>query len=113
MPERPGAGETLALLRKLWRRYDLAISTQSGDRPTFFAWAAGRRSAGFVEARGHAGARQAAARSTDPVAIVGRHCIACREVLRLAEALGIAPVAELVAPHGASSPASRRRGPTR
>ena len=57
MPERPGAGETFALLRKLWRRYDLAISTQSGDRPTFYAWAAGRRSAGFVEGEGVAGAR--------------------------------------------------------
>ena len=51
MPERASARDSLALLRKLWRRYDLAISTQSGDRPTLFAWAAGRRCVGFVEAR--------------------------------------------------------------
>jgi len=49
MPARPSAGEMIALTRKLWRRYDLAFSTQSGDRPTFYAWAAGRCSVGLVE----------------------------------------------------------------
>src|SRR3954464_13202916 len=49
LPERATAGESLMLLRKVWRAYDLAISTQSGDRPTLFAWAAGRQSAGFVD----------------------------------------------------------------
>src|SRR5436190_18678347 len=44
MPERPTAGQSFALLRRLWRRYDLALSTQSGDRPTLLAWAAGSRS---------------------------------------------------------------------
>ena len=33
IPERPSAGETLALVRQLWRRYDLAVTTQAGDRP--------------------------------------------------------------------------------
>ena len=37
MAERPTASETLALVRRLWRRYDLVVSTQAGDRPTFFA----------------------------------------------------------------------------
>ena len=37
IPERPSAGETLALVRQLWRRYDLAVTTQAGDRPTFYA----------------------------------------------------------------------------
>ena len=49
MPPRPGTAETLALLRRLWRRYDLALSTHAGDRPTLFAWAAGRRSVGLVD----------------------------------------------------------------
>ena len=52
MPPRPAMGETLVLLRRLWRRYDLAVSTQSGDRPTFFAWAAGRRRIGLAEEGG-------------------------------------------------------------
>ena len=37
----PCEGSALAL--RLVRRYDLAVSTQSGDRPTFFALIAGRR----------------------------------------------------------------------
>jgi len=101
MAERPGAIASCAMLRKLWRRYDLAISTQSGDRPTFYAWAAGRRSAGFVEGEG-ALARLKRFALTNPVEIIANtHRV--REMLRLAEALGIAPVAELVAPHGAIS----------
>src|ERR1700761_7979968 len=54
LPQRPSAGQTLALLRRLARRYDLALSTQSGDRPTAVAVIAGRRSAGPLEASGFA-----------------------------------------------------------
>src|SRR5260370_32697333 len=37
----PRAGsESLALVRALWRQYDLALSTQSGDLPTLYAWIA-------------------------------------------------------------------------
>jgi heptosyltransferase III len=43
MPERPSVAETLVLLRALFRRYHLAVCTQPGDRPTFFAMVAGRR----------------------------------------------------------------------
>ena len=39
---RPEIGPHLALLRLLWRRYDLALSVLAGDRPTFHAWTAGR-----------------------------------------------------------------------
>ena len=42
MPPRPTAVQSLALAARLWRQYDLAISTQSGDRPTVFAIIAGR-----------------------------------------------------------------------
>ncbi|MBD0315810.1 MAG: hypothetical protein ICV75_03875 [Nitrospiraceae bacterium] len=38
----------LALLRALWRRYDLALSVLAGDRPTFYAWAAGRHRIGTL-----------------------------------------------------------------
>jgi heptosyltransferase-3 len=109
MPERPGAGETFALLGKLWRRYDLAISTQTGDRPTFYAWAAGRRSAGFVEGEG-ALPRLKRFALTYPVEIVANtHRVP--EVLRLADALGVAPVAELVAPRAAASPGAASARP--
>jgi heptosyltransferase-3 len=39
---------SVALARALWRQYDLAISTQSGDRPILFAWIAGRASGGPI-----------------------------------------------------------------
>ena len=51
MPQRPTRGESLALAARLWRRYDLAVTTQAGDRPTFFAVIAGRKRVGPVEAR--------------------------------------------------------------
>jgi heptosyltransferase III len=96
MPERPSARKSIALLRRVWRGYDLAISTQSGDRPTLFAWGAGRRSVGFVEAGGRA-ARIKWLALAYPVAVAGGlHRV--RDVLRLAEAIGVSPVAELVAP---------------
>src|SRR5438045_2199997 len=51
MPARPSAAQSLKLAARLWKRYALAISTQGGDRPTLFAWIAGRAHAGPVEAR--------------------------------------------------------------
>src|SRR5262245_33622041 len=48
MPQRPSAAESARLFAKLWRRYDISISTQSGDRPTVFAFAAARFRAGVV-----------------------------------------------------------------
>src|SRR4051812_49741936 len=52
IPERPSAGETLALVRQLWRRYDLAVTTQAGDRPTFYALVAGGRRGGLTPPTG-------------------------------------------------------------
>jgi heptosyltransferase-3 len=50
-PERPTASESLALAWRLWRGYDLAITTQAGDRPSFFAIVAGRKRVGATEGR--------------------------------------------------------------
>lgn len=101
MPERPTAGQSLALAARLWRRYDLAVSTQCGDRPCFFAWAAGRTRVGPVEdTPGGRLKRLGFSRSVAYAAGVHR----VEEVLRLADALGIARVAEVVLPAGARSP---------
>ena len=54
--QRASVMETVALAGRLLRRYDLAISTQAGDRPTFFAMLAGRRRIGLVPRRGETGA---------------------------------------------------------
>ena len=45
---RPTPTEILLLMRSLWRQYDLAVSTQTGDRPTLLAFIAGRARAGLV-----------------------------------------------------------------
>ena len=42
IPPQPSAGADARLGARLFRRYDLAISTQSGDRPIGFAIVAGR-----------------------------------------------------------------------
>jgi heptosyltransferase-3 len=99
MPERGSASETRALLRRLWRGYDLAISTQTGDRPTLFAWAAGRRRVGFVDAKG-ALARVKWLALDYPVAVAGGlHRV--QDVQRLADAIGVPPVSEIVTPGSA------------
>jgi heptosyltransferase-3 len=107
MPARPAAAQTFELLRKLWRRYDLAISTQAGDRPTLFAWAAGRRSAGFVEGSKLNGRVKRLA-LTCPVEFP-RATHRVREVLKLAQAIGIAPVADVVVPQSPRDCAPPRR----
>lgn len=102
LPERSSSVSSVALLRRLWRAYDLAISTQSGDRPTLFAWAAGKQSAGFVEGSGTMPRLKRAVLDHPVEAGGGTHRVT--EVLRLAEALGIPGVPELVAPQGAQRP---------
>ena len=48
VPERPSAAEMAKLFVQLWRRYDVALSTQTGDRPTMLAAIAGRFRVGLV-----------------------------------------------------------------
>jgi heptosyltransferase-3 len=50
VPERPRFAQHLKLAARLARRYDLALSLLPGDRPTLYAWLAGRRRAGLLEA---------------------------------------------------------------
>ncbi|MCW5687904.1 MAG: glycosyltransferase family 9 protein [Pseudolabrys sp.] len=99
MPPRRTAAQSLALVGKLWRRYDLAVSTQSGDRPTFFAIIAGRHRAAPVEARATGDfKRRFLDRTLDLVPGVHR----VEEMLRLADALGIGREPRLVPPRAVS-----------
>jgi heptosyltransferase-3 len=95
MPARPTLGQSVAIAARLFKRYHLAVSTQSGDRPTFFALLAGRHHAGPVWP-GERAKRALLGRSV--AAGEGVHRV--EEMLRLADALGIARVAEVVAPVG-------------
>ncbi len=107
MPQRPTLAETIALARSLWRRYALAISTQAGDRPTLFATLAGRRRLGPATP-GLGGRLKRLALGRSVTVPAGLHRV--EQVLRLADALGIPRVSEVVAP-GAGSPASASGAP--
>ena len=103
MPVRPTAMQSLALAARLFRRYDLAVSTQSGDRPTFFAFIAGRVRVGPVEQ--NFGGSETAGLSRGLPYEPGVHRV--EEILRLADLLGIARVPDVVAPAAAMRAACR------
>lgn len=94
IPRRPGAFKTASLIWRFWRRYDLAISTQSGDRPTLAAAIAGRRRVGFVPPGGARWKRLLMDRSI--VADADAHRVV--ELFRLADSLGIYERPDVVAP---------------
>ena len=96
--ERPSLGEVLALLRPLGRQYDLALSTQTGDRPTALAVFAGRQSAGPIEATGLSARIKRLVLSRSYTTDRTRHRIV--DLLRLAELLDIPACAEIVCPSG-------------
>jgi heptosyltransferase-3 len=103
MPQRPTTAESARLVARLWRGYDIAISTQSGDRPTLFAFAAARLRVGVVTDDDPWLARilkRIALHRTVPAADK-LHRV--EQMLRLADALEIARVAELVCPASARS----------
>lgn len=95
MPPRPTAMQSVALGARLWRKYDLAVSTQSGDRPTGFAAIAGRRRVAPVEDT-FGGRIKRALLQRSVATARGAHRV--EDMLRLADLLGIARVPELVAP---------------
>ncbi len=95
MPPRARAAQSLALAARLWRRYDLAVSTQCGDRPTFFAIVAGRRAVAPVEQTFNGRLKRAFLQRSVPYES-GVHRV--EEILRLADLLGIARAPDVVAP---------------
>lgn len=98
MPQPAGLRQSLSLAARLWRRYDLAVSTQAGDRPTFFAIVAGRRRVGPVQPR--LSGRIFRLFFSRWLELDGTsHRV--EENLQIAELLGIVPVAHMVAPAGA------------
>lgn len=98
MPARRSVAQSLALAAKLWRRYDLAVSTQSGDRPTFFAAIAGRLCVAPVEAGAKGEIKRRLLHRTLALA-PGVHRV--EEMLRLADTLGIDRDPRLVSPRAA------------
>ena len=51
-PVRPGLGGILRLARRLWRRYDLVLVADPGDRAHLLGWLAAKRRSGLVPPEG-------------------------------------------------------------
>jgi len=105
---RPTPAESVGLVRSLWRQYDLAVTTQTGDRPTFLAFAAGRTRVGLVpSAGGGAWWKRRVLHQRVPADPDSHRVI---ELLEIARALGVPLQPELVPPTGAFAEAVRPHG---
>ncbi len=107
--ERATAGETLRLVARIWRRYDLVVSTQPGDRPTFLALAAGRRRVGLVPVAGDGAWWKRHAHHRPVAAEPDIHRV--EQLFALTGALDLPQVRELVPPRGSAAPAIAPRAP--
>lgn len=84
---RPSLGEHLGLLGKIWRRYDLAVSVIPGDRPTIYAWAAGKFRVGVMVASAKHRWKQLLLNQWMPLDNLNTHTVLMN--LRLTDLLGI------------------------
>ena len=105
MPQRPTAAESLRLIRRLWRSYDVAVSTQSGDRPTVFAFAAGRWRVGVTTDTDRWLARALKRIALHRAVPAAEKLHRVEQNLRLVDALDIPRVPELVCPAAAQATA--------
>lgn len=94
IPERPGVAQHAALLARLFRRYDLALSLVPGDRPTLYAWLAGKQRIGLLLDQPGQRWKQHFLDQWIALDAVNTHTL--RAHLQLADVLGITPVAEVV-----------------
>jgi len=106
VPESMSGPATLGLAARLWRRYDVAISVQTGDRPTFMAWAAGRRSIGLVEAGAQSAWKRRALDDAVPAGADAEHTLSAN--LRLLAPLHVPPLAAVRATWDEDAPQRAR-----
>lgn len=91
-----GRGKELALARRLWRRYDLAVIAETADRPHLIGWLAARRRVGLLPPeRGKAWWKKL---SLAHGVVSPRDLPRPAGYRRLAEAMGIAWQPKIVAP---------------
>ena len=103
VPQRPDRATQIALIKRLWRRYDLVLVTLPGDRPHMYGWAASRNRQGFVPAeRGQAWWKRMLLRQ--PLVFDGLiHRVTEGE--RLAQVAGLGDARTVVAPTAHTKPA--------
>jgi heptosyltransferase-3 len=95
--ERPRAREYWGLLRRIFRRYDLAIATQQSDRSHLYAWLASGRRIGLVPDKSWSSAwKRASCHAYEVLDDVNTHTVV--QNLRLADHLGAVRHYEVVGP---------------
>ncbi len=75
------------LARHLWRKYDLAISTSPSDRPTLYAWLAGKARIGVMTDGLKSAWKRALLNASVPFDNIDLHTVV--QNLRLADLLGL------------------------
>jgi heptosyltransferase-3 len=92
--ERPRLLEHLRFMLRIARRYDLALSLVPGDRPTLYAYVAGRLRVGLLEPTRKTRWKQSLLHAWVPFDNADTHTV--RMHLALLQAVGIAPLADVV-----------------
>ena len=109
VPGRPGAGSTARLARSLWRRYDLALVADPGDRAHLIGWiAAPVRSGVLPQESGSNWWKRRLLRHavTSPGDLGDLHVVQEKVDLLAPWRAGSAPSPQLVGPAGADLPAA-------
>jgi heptosyltransferase-3 len=107
VPERLGLLPHVALLRSLWRKYDLALSVLAGDRSTFYSWVAGRYCVGTLVTDNKSRWKRHLLDEWVPFDNVNTHTVAMN--LRLLERVGVKPLATPVVSWSCEDEESARR----
>ena len=94
VPERPSWPAHLAFNFRLLRRYDMALSTQHGDRPTLYAFLAGRWRAGLLMPTRKESWKRALLHRWIPFDDLDTHTV--RANLALADNIGVSRQGEVV-----------------
>lgn len=107
VPQRPALFEHLQLLWRLWRGYDLALSMMPSDRPTFYAFIAGKHRVGLIlEGGKHLWKKWLLSRSI-LFDNIGTHTVLMN--LKLADLLGVPRCHEVVIAWSAADEAAVRK----
>jgi heptosyltransferase-3 len=94
--QRPGVAGYAQLMRRIFRRYDLAVTTQAGDRPHLLALLAARRRVGLINDLGVQNIWKRA--FAECVLIDHRNTHMVVQNLMLTKVLGIAGLHEVIPP---------------
>lgn len=91
--ECPNITQHIVLINKIFRRYDLALSLVPGDRPTLYAWLAGKTRAGLLLATRKEAWKRRLLDLWVPYDLTTLHMV--RTHLALLAPLDVAPIAEV------------------